>query len=441
MGGAWTGGERLDVVTVGRHCPHVPAELLAGLLADTPSVSNAMRYASQVVDLAARRRLIHAASEMIQAAQQTDAEEALGRARDALAGISLAAGKPTPDPDVDSFIGSVDTTHDWLVPGWLERGDRLLVTASEGAGKSTFLAQIATQVSAGIHPWSFGRMKPRNVTYIDLENGDRLVSRRLQDQRHYVPEDYDPQRFRVQVKPEGLNLLKRADRRWLMQRCLANQAELLVIGPAYRMMSGSASKNDAGGEDQTREVTAALDEVRTQCGLVLLIETHAPHGNSVTGTRPAPVRVDGVAALARVRHRATPRVAAGPQHVRDRHVAQPTRPTRLADAPREAPQCVAVDANHARLIPRPPGRMNPPSTGEPVTEIRLDAFRFRRNASRPDRWESVDETLDDWASEHAAALNAALDEIERLRNALYWAALDYDDPADQVDYWIRKGNR
>jgi hypothetical protein len=283
MGGAWTGGERLDVVTVGRHCPHVPAELLAGLLADTPSVSNAMRYASQVVDLAARRRLIHAASEMIQAAQQTDAEEALGRARDALAGISLAAGKPTPDPDVDSFIGSVDTTHDWLVPGWLERGDRLLVTASEGAGKSTFLAQIATQVSAGIHPWSFGRMKPRNVTYIDLENGDRLVSRRLQDQRHYVPEDYDPQRFRVQVKPEGLNLLKRADRRWLMQRCLANQAELLVIGPAYRMMSGSASKNDAGGEDQTREVTAALDEVRTQCGLVLLIETHAPHGNSVTG--------------------------------------------------------------------------------------------------------------------------------------------------------------
>lgn len=283
MGGAWKGGERLDVVTVGRHCPHVPAELLAGLLADTPSVSNAMRYASQVVDLAARRRLIHAASEMIQAAQQTDAEEALGRARDALAGISLAAGKPTPDPDVDSFIGSVDTTHDWLVPGWLERGDRLLVTASEGAGKSTFLAQIATQVSAGIHPWSFGRMKPRNVTYIDLENGDRLVSRRLQDQRHYVPEDYDPQRFRVQVKPEGLNLLKRADRRWLMQRCLANQAELLVIGPAYRMMSGSASKNDAGGEDQTREVTAALDEVRTQCGLVLLIETHAPHGNSVTG--------------------------------------------------------------------------------------------------------------------------------------------------------------
>lgn len=79
--------------------------------------------------------------------------------------------------------------------------------------------------------------------------------------------------------------------------------------------------------------------------------------------------------------------------------------------------------------------------GEPVTEIRLDAFRFRRNASRPDRWESVDETLDNWASEHAAALNAALDEIERLRNALYWAALDYDDPADQVDYWIRKGNR
>lgn len=76
-----------------------------------------------------------------------------------------------------------------------------------------------------------------------------------------------------------------------------------------------------------------------------------------------------------------------------------------------------------------------------MTEIRLDAFRFRRNASRPDRWESVDETLDDWGSEHAAALNAALDEIERLRNALYWAALDYDDPADQVDYWIRKGNR
>lgn len=283
MATAWKAGARLDPVTVGRACPNVAPGYLAELLADTPTASNAPRYAAQVVDLAARRRLIHAASEMIQTAQHTDADEALGRARDALAGITLAAGKPTPDQDVDSFIGSVDVTHDWLIDGWLERGDRLLVTATEGAGKSTFLAQVGIQASAGIHPWSMQRMRPINVTYIDLENGSRLVSRRLQSARHYVPENYDPQRLRIHVRPEGLNLLKRADRRWLLQRCLANQAELLVIGPAYRMMAGGSKSGDTGGEDMTREVTAALDEVRTTCGLALLMETHAPHGNSVTG--------------------------------------------------------------------------------------------------------------------------------------------------------------
>src|SRR5690606_32943343 len=107
------------------------------------------------------------------------AADAIEQARDRLAQIDMPIHRGAPDPDVDSFIAATDTGYDWLIPEFLERRDRILITASEGAGKSVFLAQLAVMAAAGVHPWTLDRVTPCNVLIVDLENPRRLLVRRL----------------------------------------------------------------------------------------------------------------------------------------------------------------------------------------------------------------------------------------------------------------------
>lgn len=256
---------------------------LNGYTINTPSISSATRYATVVADHALRRAIIRASGEVAALgwgeSTSDDAGDALDRARTVLANLEAPHRAGAPDPDVTTFLDSVPTDYDWLFPDFLERRDRMLVTAAEGVGKSTLLAQIAVCGAAGLHPWTFREIDPINVLIIDLENSDRLVTRRLRTLAAVAGRGLNPARLRVNVRPDGLDLTKRADRLWLYDRVAANKADLLVIGPAYRMMAGTAAKGDTGGEDQTRTVTRALDEIRVRCDCALLMETHAPHGS------------------------------------------------------------------------------------------------------------------------------------------------------------------
>ena len=273
--------EHIDAVTITRHAEGVPGAYIVDLLNATPSTTNARRYAEQVADLSTRRRLIHAAAEIGKLAVETDADHATNEARRIIGSIDVAGGAPQASLSAPDFLAGVDMSYDWIVPGMFERGDRMLVTGTEGSGKSVHNTQIAAQVAAGIHPWSLESIDPRNVTIIDCENGRRMVARRLEAMRRRTPVDMT--RLTVEVRPQGINLLNRADRRWLFQCLQANRTELLVIGPLYRLMGGAAAKGDTGGEDQARQVTAALDDMRERLGISLLMETHAPHGSSITG--------------------------------------------------------------------------------------------------------------------------------------------------------------
>ena len=43
----------------------------------------------------------------------------------------------------------MDLSYDWLIPDLLERGERVIVVAAEGAGKTTLMRQVALMSSAG----------------------------------------------------------------------------------------------------------------------------------------------------------------------------------------------------------------------------------------------------------------------------------------------------
>lgn len=176
------------------------------------------------------------------------------------------------DPDVDEFLAGEDPEYDWLVPGLLERGDRLILTGGEGTGKTTLLRQFGTQVAAGVHPFDAVEIEPVRVLLVDLENSRRATRRKLRPLRLAAGGRLHPERLRVIVRPEGIDLLEDTDRRWLVERVAVNRPELLVIGPSYKLSGGDPTE-----ERVARTVARCLDELREAHGLAMLIEAHQRH--------------------------------------------------------------------------------------------------------------------------------------------------------------------
>ena len=74
-------------------------------------------------------------------------------------------------PSLREFLDRDDPDHDWVIPGLLERGDRFILTGSEGLGKSVLQRQLAVCAAAGVHPFNHPRVEPVRVLLIDCENG------------------------------------------------------------------------------------------------------------------------------------------------------------------------------------------------------------------------------------------------------------------------------
>lgn len=178
----------------------------------------------------------------------------------------------TADPDVDEFLAGDDPEYDWLIPGLLERGDRVILTGGEGTGKTTLLRQLGTQAAAGLHPFDDVEVEPVRVLLVDLENSRRATRRKLRPLRLAAGPRLDPGHLRVIVRPEGIDLLGDPDRRWLAERVDANSPEILVIGPLYKMSEGDPTE-----ERVARTVARCLDDLREHHGVALLIEAHQRH--------------------------------------------------------------------------------------------------------------------------------------------------------------------
>lgn len=184
------------------------------------------------------------------------------------------------DPELDAFLREPEPDYDWLIPQVLERGDRMILTGAEGAGKSTLLRQIAVQCASGVHPFTNQPIDPVNTLLVDLENTRRQTKRQLRPLRHAAGDEYPNGHLNIVVRTAGLNLTDPTDMVWLDERVRANNPDVLIIGPIYKMHTG-----DPIEEGPARTVIAALDLLRENHGIALLIEAHSPHATN-GGARP-----------------------------------------------------------------------------------------------------------------------------------------------------------
>jgi 5S rRNA maturation endonuclease (ribonuclease M5) len=179
-------------------------------------------------------------------------------------------------PELADFL-KIHDAYDWLVPGLLEQGERLILTGFEGQGKSELLRQIAVCVAAGVDPLQFHRIEPRRVLFIDCENSDRQTRRRLRPLADLLARSYEPvgpKMMYILTRPKGLDLTREDDATWLHERMVAHKPELLIIGPLYKLHA--QNPND---ELAARQVVMALDDAMATAGCALILEAHAGHGD------------------------------------------------------------------------------------------------------------------------------------------------------------------
>jgi len=174
----------------------------------------------------------------------------------------------------------VDDSYDWVIPGLIERQERVIVVASEGVGKTMLARQVAICAAAGLHPFKFERMKPITTLTIDLENPERIIRRTsrsimMNAQKYGFMQNI---KAHLVIQPAGLDLLKPSDRTYIEQQIEAVRPDLICMGPLYK------SFIDPGGRTSEAiavEIAKYLDMIRDVYGCALWLEHHAPLGTSM----------------------------------------------------------------------------------------------------------------------------------------------------------------
>ncbi|MGQ4513634.1 DnaB-like helicase N-terminal domain-containing protein [Streptomyces sp. DW26H14] len=285
----------VDPITLGKHLAD-SGELariggqpyLFALVQAVDTTANAEYHAEIIQDRALRRGLIEMGSQVAAMGwSPTEAtpdlvERAVTMARE-LRDRGIAA-EDLPTEDILDFVEHEDT-YDWIVPGLLEHGDRLILTASEGGGKSTLLRQMAVCLAAGIHPFRPWEITDRvRVLVLDCENGEPASRRKYRPLLHSAATLEQPIRrgqFHIECRPQGLDLTRPQDRAWLMRRVERLKPDVLIVGPVYRLHAGNP--ND---EELARKVSVVVDEARATANCAVLMEAHSPHNNGMSAHRP-----------------------------------------------------------------------------------------------------------------------------------------------------------
>lgn len=181
------------------------------------------------------------------------------------------------------LTGEADQGYEWLIPGVLERGERVMIVAAEGVGKTMLARQVAICCAAGVHPFTYSAMPAVPTLFVDLENPERIIRRTARKIVDAVDREW-PSRQRAEahlwVKPDGIDVLKPRDRDRLEEVIERARPALLVMGPIYKMFVDPGNRS---AEATTVEVATYLDRIREMYGCALWLEHHAPLGNSLSG--------------------------------------------------------------------------------------------------------------------------------------------------------------
>lgn len=178
------------------------------------------------------------------------------------------------------LMEEVDEGFDWVIPNLIERGERIMVVAAEGVGKTMLARQVAICSAAGINPFTMSRIKPIRTLTIDLENPERIIRRTSTSimgaaKRFGYADSIDAH---ILIKPAGVDLLRASDKAIIEEAVDKVRPDLLLIGPVYKAFIDPGGRTS---EAVAVEVAKYFDMIRDYYNCALWLEHHAPLGSSM----------------------------------------------------------------------------------------------------------------------------------------------------------------
>lgn len=252
------------------------------------SVAAVESYASEIRDCYRRRQIRADALRAVQQACNPEVDLALvvyELAKATEYAESLAADDVPVHPATLGDLLAYRSEPDWLIPDLLERGERVIITGTEGLGKSYLLAQLAVCLATGVQPFTgTPEHDGVRVLVVDVENPKRLLGDRYRKIVRRVEDvagvRVDRDRLMVEIREEGIDLTQPADVTWLDRLLTGGRPDVLIIGPLYKL-----HRQNMNDETAARELAHTLDTLRVRHQLALIIEAHSGQAEDPGGRR------------------------------------------------------------------------------------------------------------------------------------------------------------
>lgn len=279
----WRAGQPTDAITMDGVLRSLRGYRSGGTLdlIDAAPVGGAVTWwAEQIVDGSRRRQLLAVAARARQSATEADIGTAIAQTKIELDAIGSASRtRIVAKPLAEVLQGSDE--YDWLIPGILERQDRVIFTGGEGVGKSTLVRHIAILAAAGIHPFTLEQVDPVRVLIVDAENTERQWRRasRLTVQHARKTSGVDVAEIIPLACVPRLDITRERDLSAVHDLIDLYEPQIVFIGPLYRLVPRAIQT-----DDDAAPVLAALDSIRAR-GAALVMEAHAGHSQSSPGRR------------------------------------------------------------------------------------------------------------------------------------------------------------
>jgi len=280
-------GTYADYVTVQNELRGRGADIDLGVLSslqiNTPGTHGVDGWAQIILEKSDARRTLHALHDATLDIQSgSDPYETAATISKELALLGTPSDKAPEATTLSYLEGLGDTASPVVIPGLLRQDWRTIIVGSEGSSKSTILRSISISASQGHHPFAFStKIKPMRVLLVDLENPVEAIletgSKLMGHIKRRDPEIYDEERLKIWRRPGGINLRGQRDRADLQREIINHQPDLVAMGPIYKMYTRA---NSESYEESADDVMRILDDLRTKYNFALLLEHHAPKGQS-----------------------------------------------------------------------------------------------------------------------------------------------------------------
>lgn len=266
---AWVSGE---ATRLGRPSSTYVASVLTNGFTGTVGY-----YAERLRDSSARRHATAALNRGLQrlASHEAVASEIVYEVQNELNSLPKPSTSNDDSWTLEDIMNVSLEQSRFTINNLLRRNERLVLTGSEGGGKSVFIYQMLTGAAFGVDTFSLDKVEPQRVLFLDVENNEVQAKGNLVKivpaLREIAP-DVEPD-WRS-LKRRVVDLLSTRDRADVIRRITHYSPDILYMGTAYKLTDVSDDTHRS-----VRAIQSVVDRIRQEIDCSVVVEHHAGHGH------------------------------------------------------------------------------------------------------------------------------------------------------------------